>query len=80
MLAPFLSLAFRALDKSMAIPFPHETELPLPSDMDTGTNNPMMPASKSTAPTAMTNRRTVTIRLPSNRECRNGVIATGRDR
>jgi hypothetical protein len=66
MLAPFLSLALLALDKSMAIPFPHDTELPLPSDTDTGTSNPMMPASKSTAPTAMINRRTVTVGLPSN--------------
>jgi hypothetical protein len=59
-------LALRALDKSRAIPFPHETDVPLLSDTDTGTSNPMTPASKSTAPTAMINRRTVTVCLPSN--------------
>jgi hypothetical protein len=40
--------------------------LPLPSEIDTGTNSPITPASKSTAPTAMINRRAVTIGLPSN--------------
>lgn len=62
MLAPFLSLAFLADDKSAAIPFPQETEPPSLFDTVTGTNSPITPATKSTALTAMINRRTVTIR------------------
>ena len=37
-------------------------ELPLPSEVETGTNSPITPASSRTAPTAMINRRSVTIR------------------
>jgi hypothetical protein len=61
MLAPFFSLAFFAAEVSGAIAFPHEMELPLPSEVETGTNSPMTPAIRSTAPTAMINRRSVTI-------------------
>jgi hypothetical protein len=66
MFAPFLSLAFLAAEESGAIAFPHEMEVPLLSDTDTGTSSPMTPASKSKAPTAMINRRAVTVCLPSN--------------
>ena len=66
MFAPFSSLAFFAAEVSGAIAFPHEMEWPLLSDTDTGTSSPMTPASKSTAPTAMINRRAVTVCLPSN--------------
>jgi len=66
MLAPFLSLAFFAAEESGAIALPQETELLLPSEIETGTNSPITPAINSTAPTAMTNRRAVTICLPGN--------------
>src|ERR1700719_4184391 len=62
MLAPFLSLALRAAEESGAIALPQEMELPLPSEVETGTNSPITPASNRTAPTAMIKRRTVTIR------------------
>src|ERR1700757_5070565 len=62
MLAPFLSLAFFAAEVSGAIALPQEMELPLPSEVETGTNSPITPASSRTAPTAMINRRSVTIR------------------
>jgi len=68
MFAQFLSLAFFAAEESGAIAFPQEMELPLPSDTDTGTSSPITPASKSTAPTAMINRRAVTICLLSNND------------
>ncbi|OBF87161.1 hypothetical protein A5791_19650 [Mycobacterium sp. 852002-51163_SCH5372311] len=66
MLAPFLSLAFLAAERSEAIPLPHATEPPLPSDTDTGTRSPITPASNSKAPTAMITRRAVIVGLPSN--------------
>ncbi|BBC66492.1 hypothetical protein MMRN_33880 [Mycobacterium marinum] len=62
MLAPLLSLAFPAADGSAASPLPQDTEPPSPLDAVTGTNSPIAPATKSTAATAMINRRTVTVR------------------
>lgn len=75
MLAPFLSLAFFAAEVSGAIALPQEMELPLPSGVETGTNSPITPASSRTAPTAMINRRTVTIRLSSEVSVRRGLAA-----
>lgn len=61
-LAPLRSLAARAAERSVANPFPQDTVPPLLLDTWTGTSKPMTPATKSTALTAMINRRTVTFR------------------
>jgi hypothetical protein len=61
MLATLLLFALLAADRSVATALPQPIEWPLPSEMDTGANSPITPASKSTAPTPRINRRTVTI-------------------
>ena len=63
MFAPFWLFALFAAERSVAIPFPQATEPPLLSDTDIGASSPITPASNSTAPTAMINRRVVTIGL-----------------
>jgi len=72
MFAPFFSFAFLAAERSEAIAFPHATEPPLPSETDTGIRSPITPASNSTTPTAMINRRVLTICLPSKYQSMEG--------
>jgi hypothetical protein len=59
MLATELLLALRALDRSEIAAFPHPRLPPLLSETETGTNNPMIPTTRATAPSTRTNRRTV---------------------
>ncbi|EUA28036.1 hypothetical protein I552_10137 [Mycobacterium xenopi 3993] len=44
-----------------AIALPHPMDPPPSCETDTGTNSPMTPATRSTAPTNRINRRTVTL-------------------
>jgi hypothetical protein len=62
MLATDLLFASRALDRFEIAAFPHPRLPPFPSETETGTNNPMIPTTSTTAPTTRTNRRNVTPR------------------
>jgi hypothetical protein len=50
MFATDLLFASRALDRSEIAAFPHPRLPPLPSETETGTNNPMMPTTSTNAP------------------------------
>src|ERR1700735_52645 len=62
MLATDLLLASRALDRSDIAAFPHPRLPPLPSETETGTNNPMMPPTRTHDPITNASRRNVTPR------------------
>src|ERR1700761_1252728 len=62
MLATDLLLASRAPDRSEIAAFPHPRLPPLPSETETGTNKPMRPTMRITAPITSANRRDVTPR------------------
>ena len=62
MLATDLLLASRALDKFEIAGFPHPRLPPLLFYTETGTNKPMIPTTRTTAPTTRTSRRNLTPR------------------